>query len=330
MESATFLIALAAIGLMGFANQRGGTCTVAAIEEIIAEHRFGRLLALLEASLWVGGGLALFAAFGQLPVMPPNYAAGIATITGGALFGIGAFVNRACAFGSVARLGSGDWAYLATPAGFFVGALATYPLPPPVALTNPTFMTRTPVWLALGVATLLLARLFAHGRRIRREGRSGLSHAWSPHLATTVIGIAFLVALEAAGPWSYTALLGDLAHGATYRAGGKFALNMALLGGAILGGWTAGRLKFRLPEWRRLLRCLIGGGIMGVGARLIPGGNSSLVLLGLPLLRPYAWLGFASLCLALYAVTRLAQAETMSDGAQVDKVDTKSGCGREG
>lgn len=325
MENAYFLIALGAVGLMGFANQRGGTCTVAAIEEIIAERRFGRLLALFEASLWVGGGLALFAAFGQLPVMPPSYAAGIATIAGGALFGLGAFVNRACAFGSVARLGSGDWAYLATPVGFFFGALATYQLPPPVPLTSPTFMARTPVWLAIGVATLLLARLFSHGWRIGRRGRPGLSHAWSPHLATTVIGIAFLAALEAAGPWSYTALLGDLAHGATNRTGAKFALNMTLLGGAIFGGWTAGRLKLRLPERRRLLRCLIGGAIMGVGARLIPGGNSTLVLLGLPLLRPYAWLGFASLCLTLYAVTRLAQAETKSAGTKVDKVDTTAG-----
>lgn len=318
MESAYFLIALAAIGLMGFANQRGGTCTVGAVEEIIAEHRFDRLIALLEASLWVGGGLALFAALGHLPVMPPNYAAGIATIVGGALFGLGAFVNRACAFGSVARLGSGDWAYLATPAGFFGGALATYQLPPPVPLTNPTFMARTPVWFVIGVAALLLARLFSHGWRIARGGRSGLSRAWSPHLATTVIGIAFLIALEAAGPWSYTALLGDLAHGATTRTGAKFALNLTLLGGAILGGWTAGRLQFRLPERRRLLRCLIGGAIMGVGARLIPGGNSTLVLLGLPLLRPYAWLAFASLCVTLYAVTRLAQASTMADTAKVD------------
>lgn len=318
MESAYFLIALAAIGLMGFANQRGGTCTVGAVEEIIAEHRFDRLIALLEASLWVGGGLALFAALGHLPVMPPNYAAGIATIVGGALFGLGAFVNRACAFGSVARLGSGDWAYLATPAGFFSGALATYQLPPPVPLTNPTFMARTPVWFVIGVAALLLARLFSHGWRIARGGRSGLSRAWSPHLATTVIGIAFLIALEAAGPWSYTALLGDLAHGATTRTGAKFALNLTLLGGAILGGWTAGRLQFRLPERRRLLRCLIGGAIMGVGARLIPGGNSTLVLLGLPLLRPYAWLAFASLCVTLYAVTRLAQASTMADTAKVD------------
>ena len=327
MESAPFVIALAAIGLMGFANQRGGTCTVGAIEEIVAERRYSRLLALLEASLWVAAGLALFAAMGHRPVMPTSYAAGIATIVGGALFGIGAFVNRACAFGSVARLGSGDWAYLATPAGFLVAAFATYRLPSPVPLADPTFVAHTPIWLAIGLAMLLLARLGSHGWRIGRGGRGGLRHVWSPHVATTVIGVAFLVALEVAGPWTYTALLGDLAHGTTRRAGARLALNMALLGGTMLGGWSAGRLRFTLPAGRRLLRCLIGGAIMGVGAQLIPGGNASLVLLGLPLLRPYAWLGFASLCLTLYVVTRLAHAEAKPDGT---KVDTKIGRGHSG
>ncbi|HLZ79303.1 MAG TPA: YeeE/YedE thiosulfate transporter family protein [Sphingomonas sp.] len=325
MESPYFLIALAAVGVMGFANQRGGTCTIAAIEEIVTDHRFGRLVAMFEASLWVAGGLTLLAGLGRLPVMPVSYAVGVTTFAGGALFGIGAFVNRACAFGSVTRIGSGDWAYLATPAGIYLGAVVASSLPNPAPLAAPSFMAGTPVWLAVGVAILLFARLCTHGWQIRRGGRAGLSHAWSPHLATTVIGIAFFVALEAAGPWTYTALLADLAHGATHRTGAKLALNLTLLGGAILGGWTAGRLKLRLPERRRLLRCLIGGTIMGGGARLIPGGNTSLVLLGLPLLRPYAWLGFASLCLTIYVVTRLAQTETKSDGTEIDKVDTKTG-----
>src|SRR3712207_5813016 len=115
MAPLSILTASAAIGLMGFAIQRGGTCTVAAIEEIVAERRFGRLAALVEASLWVGGGLVLLNAAGLLPVMPVGYAAGFTTVAGGMLLGIGAFVNRTCAIGTIARLGSGEWAYLATP-----------------------------------------------------------------------------------------------------------------------------------------------------------------------------------------------------------------------
>ena len=46
---------------------------------------------------------------------------GIALLLG--LLGLGAFVNRSCVFGSIAKLGSGHWAYAATPAGFFLGCL---------------------------------------------------------------------------------------------------------------------------------------------------------------------------------------------------------------
>ncbi len=307
MESDYFPIALAAVGLMGFASQRGGTCTVAAIEAIVAERRFGQFIALFEASLWVAGGLVLLAALGRLPAMPTKYAASLATIAGGALFGMGAFVNRTCAFGSVARLGSGDWAYLATPVGFYLGALLAQNLPPPLPLAQSSAIAGVPTWLVIGVTALLLARLFSHGWRIQRGGRSSLSSAWSPHLATTVIGISFLVALVTVGPWTYTTLLSDLAQGITHGVGMTLALNMALLSGAMIGGWTAGRLKLVLPNSRRLVRCLVGGAIMGVGSRLIPGGNTGLILIGLPLLRPNAWLAFASMCVAITVAIRVAR-----------------------
>ena len=41
---------------------------------------------------------------------------------------LGAWVNGACAFGAVARLGSSEWAYAATPLGFCVGCLSVMPL----------------------------------------------------------------------------------------------------------------------------------------------------------------------------------------------------------
>ena len=56
---ALFLLAVLAGGAMGFAIQRGGTCTVAAVEEVLSQRRAHRLAAMLEASLWVTGGLAI-------------------------------------------------------------------------------------------------------------------------------------------------------------------------------------------------------------------------------------------------------------------------------
>jgi hypothetical protein len=47
---------------------------------------------------------------------------------GGALLGIGANINSACVFGAIARFGSGEWTYIVTPAGFYLGCLSVVPL----------------------------------------------------------------------------------------------------------------------------------------------------------------------------------------------------------
>ncbi len=40
---------------------------------------------------------------------------------------------------------------------------------------------------------------------------------------------------------------------------------------------------------------------MGWGSLLIPGSNDGLILIGIPLLYPYAWLAFATMCLTIAA-----------------------------
>ena len=52
-----FTLALLCAAVMGLAIQRGGTCTVAAVEDLLAGGEQRRLLAIVEASLWVGVGL---------------------------------------------------------------------------------------------------------------------------------------------------------------------------------------------------------------------------------------------------------------------------------
>jgi uncharacterized membrane protein YedE/YeeE len=309
MESALWPIALFAVGLMGFANQRGSICTVAAIEQIVWRKRFDRLVGLIEASLWVGGGgLVLLKSLGVLPVVPAGYAAGAMAIVGGVLFGIGATVNRACVIGSVARLGSGDWAYLASPPGFYVGALAMSRLPSPAPLTEEPIVLRAPGWLAWLVAALLLSRLLLYARQLRHAGGPAQNRIWSQRVAATVIGITFLTATEIAGKWTYTDLLSDLARGMTQRTAHHLMFGVALLAGAIVGGWTAKRLKYVEPDMMSVARSFIGSATMGAGSALIPGGNDTLILVGIPLLWPYAWLAFASICATIFAGSFMARA----------------------
>jgi hypothetical protein len=89
LASAAFAIAALAAGVMGFAIQRGATCTVAAVDEALTHRTTKRLAALIEASLWVAAGLFVAAQLHWLE-QPTGFALTGWTIAGAALLGLGA------------------------------------------------------------------------------------------------------------------------------------------------------------------------------------------------------------------------------------------------
>jgi Sulphur transport len=296
--SFAFGIAAACAAIMGYAIQRGATCMVAAVDEIVTHRRTTRLIALLEAGLWVAGGLIVATLVGGLKMLPGGHAVGIATVAGGALLGFGALINRACVFGSIARLGSGEWAYALSPLGFFFGCLLASKLMVetiPIATPSPLFGAAR--WLIVPFA-LFAAWRGGEAIRALTAGRFA-AHIWSPHRATTVIGLAFVVMLLSVGSWAYTEALASLARGMASNTPAKLLLLAGLFGGAILGGWTAGRLRFVAPSVGSVARCLVGGGLMGIGSFVIPGSNDGLILLGLPLIQPHALVALMSMILAI-------------------------------
>ena len=309
MAIAVWLAAVLCVGAMGFAIQRGGTCTVAAVDEVLNKRRPYRLLAMLEASLWVAGGLAL-AQLGHLAgSMPAGYTANAWTVIGAVLLGLGAWVNRACVFGAVARLGSGEWAYAITPLGFYVGCLSVMALfPRPAENTvgsDSPLLHMANVFAPLFLAFVLwrlrpaLGALWGPGRAAWLRQK-----IWAPHAATIVIGVSFVLTLLLAGRWAYTDVLADLAlamAGMPAMLVLPVLLLLALYAGALIGGHTAGRWRRAPVSALQLLRCFGGGVLMGWGSLLIPGSNDGLILIGIPLLRPYAWLAFASMVAAIAA-----------------------------
>ena len=318
--SLAFVVAALCAGTMGFAIQRGATCTVAAVDEIVNERGFSRLVALLEAALWVGGGLLVAQALHVLPKMPSGYAVSAWTIVGGVLLGLGAFVNRACVFGAIANFGSGSWAYIFTPVGFYVGCVSVGAVFSPLAaraLADGSPVLQTSAWVALLFFVFMLMRI---GRPIvagarKRELRALLTrHVWSPHAATTVIGVTFLIMLLLVGSWAYTDVLVELARGMAGSVAARSLLLLALLLGAALGGWTAGRFRHTRISAGQVLRCFLGGVLMGWGSLLIPGGNDGLILVGMPLLWPYAWVAFATMCVTIAAALLLLRAVTKPVG----------------
>lgn len=302
----TVLVCVALALLMGFAIQRGGTCTVAALEELVRQHSWSRLRALLEAALWVLGGLLALRAFQRLPQVPMGYPLHWHAALGGALLGLGALINGGCVFGVVARIGSGQWAWLATPPGFllgyalmdrWIGGVSSMPLALPLWLED------VPRNWGLLVIAAGAARLVWIAWRGARQGL----RIWSPHLATLVIGLVFLLLFVSLGAWTYTDVLAELASGRFMQLGLRGWLLPALFLGALYGGWSAGLWQHRWPSPGRLARCVGGGMLMGAGSGLVPGGNDSLILFGMPLLWPHAWLAFACMCTVVLLAFWLAE-----------------------
>jgi len=313
VTSLAFVVAALCAGVMGYAIQRGATCTVAAVDEVVTQRTSRRLLSLLEAALWVAGGLVVAETLQVLPKMPSGYAVSGWTVVGGALLGLGAYVNGACVFGAIARFGSGEWAYLLTPLGFYLGCVTVGPVfaaaaPRKLAQTSPVLAAAA--WLVVPFVAFALWRVVrgwraaSHGAAARWHERVA-AHVWSPHTATTVIGVTFVVMLLLVGGWAYTDVLAELARGMAASVGARSVLAIALLSGAALGGWTAGRFASRPIAASQLARCVAGGMLMGWGSLLLPGGNDGLILVGMPLAWPYAWLAIATMC-ATIAAAQLA------------------------
>jgi len=297
-------LAVAAIcaGLMGFAIHRGGTSLVAAVDELVSKRRASRLIALGEASLLVAAGIIAAQLLGLLPMAPKAFALTGWTVLGGAIMGLGAYNAGSCVFGAIARIGNGEVAYLLVPVGFFLGCVAALALGmdrlPHPAASHSLVLARS--LLFAGPLALLIGWRLVRTLGAARTGEF-TAYVWSPHVATGVIGLTFVILLLVVGPWNYTDYLSELARRMPHGGFSRGLLLAALFLGAMLGGWTAGRIKPVLPTASVLTRCLTGGFMLGLGGSLVPGANDGLILLGLPLLYPHALLALSSMLLTISA-----------------------------
>ncbi len=277
------------VAFMGVAIQRGSTCLVAAVDEVVTDRTARRLRAIALAGLLSG---ALMAIAGPTAESGPAAPALSTTAIGAMLLGVGAVVNRACIVGTVARIGSGEWAFLFTPAGIVAASLVLADFPSPPGSGGPAHSSAAAgpgailLLLFVGAATALAS---LRGERMTSEA------LWprlrSPHVATAVIGILFALLSLIATPWSYADSLGVLARtGMAEQPGLHLGLVGILLASARLAGRADRKTLPSRPTLSHCIRCFLGGAIMTAGAMLVPGSNDMLLLQGAPMLHPHALL----------------------------------------
>lgn len=252
---------------LGFVLNRSSTCAVIAMTELLQERKPARFVAFFECTLW---GALIYAAW-QLTSGPQAHWATLAyAATGGVIFGVGAFVNGACAFGSVGHLGNGDTQFGFTFLGMYavstVASLAN--LLPAVMTSSMSLQLAAPVTLLMlvGIAVLRFA--------IQRNNVASYLKMTCTMLA---VGVAYATIVLLKPGWSIA-----LSH-AQSLPWASIAVTVAMFVGSIGSRWLeTGRSRIKWPGLRGALRRLAGGALMGGGAALIPGGNDTLLLVGLP------------------------------------------------
>lgn len=306
-------IALVLAIFAGFSAQRGSICAVAAVRELVIDRKAQRFVAFLECSAWSLALLTAARALGIAPSsMPQDYAPGFSAAIGGALFGAGAVLNGACAFGSAARLGRGEVAFAAMPVGFLLGVmiaatLADAPAPRPPAAADPAASDIA----VTGLVFFVGYQLFRLSDAVSgpREAIARLAApVWRPSLAMGVIGLSSALLMIFFAPWPYSQLLTDLGvNAASDQAPLKIALAFAFVGGAAIGAFTRGVLKFVAPSPRDIVEKSAAGALMGAGSFLVPGGNDSMVLVGLPHFFGYAIIAYLSMTATISAILHFGE-----------------------
>lgn len=301
-------LALALAFIAGFALQRGGICIVIAVREAVEQGRWRRFLSFLECSAWAMIGLLIVNAMGWMALGAwPQQASIQMALLGGAVFGVGALVNGACAFGSAGRFAAGELSFLAFIPGFVAGAALATVTGAAVAM-RPGPQAPLPnaiiAGLVLALAAFAIWRLWTAWRDAptltETMARLRAPH-WPAPLAMAVIAFANVALLTIVFAWPYTTLLVDYALARGMDLLVRTLIALVFLAGAAVGAATAGRFKLRSASWRELGARLGGGALMGFGAALIPGGNDALVLLGLPLLQPAAFAAYAAMAAVIAA-----------------------------
>src|ERR1700704_3655541 len=121
---AALLLAGILAAILGFAAHRASICTVRGVAEIMSSGTGYIVLGIGKSVLWVSAI--------TIPVfwLMPSASAGLggwpltaAALLGGFVFGVGAAINGACAYSTMARLADGEGRMLAAGVAFGLGVL---------------------------------------------------------------------------------------------------------------------------------------------------------------------------------------------------------------
>ncbi len=328
--SVLLLLSVILATFIGFAVHRANVCTVRAILELYTTRQIFLLASFIKTGLWVILiALPVTWLFPATLVPTPAYAVTWSSVLGGLIFGMGAAINRGCAFSTLEYLADGKLFMLATLCGFGIGMISMSLWGEeflPETLSYSSFLWELPHVVQGGVFCIVglwggweIFRLWHSRDRNRAWWQLLRADPYRLSTAALLMGLCGGLLFTMHGLWSYTHFLKLEAE---YMLGMKMDLPrlhlflfLALLSGMLISSWdrhSFGIQFGRVSDW---ISRLGGGTMMGIGGSLIPGGNDALILYAIPSLSPHALPAFGGVLLGIALVIgfmRLIQKPVMA------------------
>lgn len=310
--------------LLGFVMQRGRFCITGAFRDLYVTKSNKMFVALLIAITVQSIGFFAFKSAGWIAVEPAEPLSLIAVGLGSFLFGIGIILAGGCATGTWYRAGEGlvgSWLALATYM-LFSAMMRSGPLGDFNSSLRGQNIDHKTIYDSLGISPWILVAILTavtgylawqHLRKPQakiaslKPKKTGLAHIlfekrWHPFITAVLVGVIALAAWPlslATGREFGLGITGPSANILQYLVMGddKFInwgvfLVLGILLGAFFAAKMSNEFRVRVPDTTTVIRSLIGGVVMGMGASLAGGcsiGN------GLVETAFFSWQGWLSL-----------------------------------
>lgn len=289
--------------------RRGSICAVFATRSMIVDGKPARMRTFSVAA--AASGVIIVPLHWLAPdsiTLSASYVVDTTLVVAGASLGIGAWLNGACVLGSFSHLTGGQTGYLWSIASMVLGAVfMTVVGHDPEAVLRPSILEQPTVVSVVVVSFFAIVLALALYRRLPRWWRgfrSSESSIMGPYRSTLVVGVCGGVLYAVAGNWTYMSVLSNRAErlvDPTLLPSDWPALlvAVAVVVGGINAAWQAGDFVIQHPSITDIGYKVTGGFIMGAAAAMIPGGNGTLLIHGLPSLAPHAIAAYAAMVMAL-------------------------------
>ncbi|MBA4782737.1 MAG: YeeE/YedE family protein [Rhizobiales bacterium] len=297
--------------MVGYAIHRGSICAVMATHALIVDRRSDRFRALGIAA--AGAGAVIVPLHWLLPddvALSSGYPITLTVVLAGGVFGLGVRINNACVLGTLSYLTGGNLTFALSILGIILGVHGAAAVDGSwVGLHEPSasFLDMPSIAAVVFVIALAVSLAAALYRRIPRWVR-GWSNRGSttmgPYQAMLIIGISGGLLYALAGEWTDMSVLSRRAArliDPSLPEDGwlAFICAVAVIVGGVVAAVRYGTFKLQFPHPMSALRCLAGGTIMGASAAIIPGGNGTMLVYGLPSLAPHAVGAYLAMTIAL-------------------------------